>query len=400
MNSKYWLLLIPTFILLVNQVSFFTPKISTASLSDKSSLIETEPAQVNVTSASFVDVATAASRPLSDADLRYPEETHLDNVQQLTFGGDNAEAYFSFDDQYLTLQIANPPKGLECDQIFYGKVPQVAGQAFDIKMISTGKGRTTCSYFLPGNKAILYASTHEADAVCPEAPNWRQMGKYVWALYPSYEIYYTDLNGKVSQKLTNNNAYDAEATVSPDGNKVVFTSTRNGDIDLYTMDIAGNHITQITHELGYDGGAFFSPDGKQIIFRASRPKTPEAIADYKELLAKNWVSPTQMELFVCNTDGSNMRQITQLGGSNWAPYFHPSGKKVVFASNHHTSGKGFPFNIFMIDIDGTNLQQITFDKTFDSFPMFSYSGKKIVFASNRNNNGTRDTNIFLADWKE
>ncbi len=390
MTAKYLLLSIPTIALFV----------TFGLLSQKAKTNLSSNGILEKKSAYSLEPATPTATPLSNTDLHYPEETHLANMQQLTFGGDNAEAYFSFDDQYLTLQIANPPKGVECDQIFYGKVPQSPTETFDLKLISTGTGRTTCSYFLPGNKSILFASTHEADAVCPEAPNWRQLGKYIWVLYPSYEIYYTDLNGHLSQKLTDNNAYDAEATVSPDGNKIVFTSTRNGDIDLYTMDIAGNHITQITNELGYDGGAFFSPDGQQIVFRASRPKTPEDVKEYKELLAKNWVSPTQMELFVCNADGSNLRQITHLGGSNWAPYFHPSGKKIVFSSNHHSGGKGFPFNIFMIDIDGSNLQQITYDKTFDSFPMFSYNGKKLVFASNRNNNGTRDTNIFLADWQD
>jgi TolB protein len=333
-----------------------------------------------------------------DEVVHYPQEKHLTNVRQLTFGGDNAEAYFSFDSKMLTLQIANPKSGVECDQIFYGKIPQSPQDKFDIQMISTGKGRTTCSYFLPGDRAVLYASTHEADAACPHAPNWREVGKYVWSLYPSYEIYYTDLQGTLTQRLTNNNFYDAEATVSPDGNTIVFTSTRNGDIDLYTMDISGGNVKQITHELGYDGGAFFSPDGKQLVFRASRPQKPEAVKEYKDLLAKNLVAPSEMELFVCNVDGSNLRQITHLGGSNWAPYFHPSQQKIVFASNHHTGGKGFPFNLFMINIDGTGLEQITFDTTFDSFPMFSYDGKKIVFASNRNNGDTRDTNVFIADW--
>lgn len=334
-----------------------------------------------------------------NATIHYPEEKHLSNLQQLTFGGDNAEAYFSFNDDMLTLQIAHPKNGVECDQIFYGKIPP-HNEPFEIQMISTGKGRTTCSYFLPGDRSVLYASTHEADAACPAPVNWRETGKYVWPLYDSYEIYYTDLSGTVTQRLTDNKYYDAEATVSPDGNKIVFTSTRNGDIDLYIMDINGKNVRQITHGLGYDGGAFFSPDGKELVFRASRPQSAEAVKEYKDLLAKGMVAPTAMEIFVCNIDGSNLRQVTHLGGSNWAPYFHPSQQKIIFSSNHHSGGKGFPFNLFMINTDGTGLKQITFDKTFDSFPMFSYDGKKVVFASNRNNGGTRDTNIFIADWVE
>jgi TolB protein len=329
--------------------------------------------------------------------IHYPNEVHLKNVQQLTFGGNNAEAYFSRDDKQLVLQREHEAKGILCDQIFVADVPQSPEQAFKMNMVSTGKGRTTCSFFLPGDKAVLYASTHKANAACPEVPDWKAVGKYVWPLYKTFEIYYSDLEGNIVKQLTDNNYYDAEATVSPDGNRIVFTSTRSGDIELYLMNIDGTNVQQITHDLGYDGGAFFSPDSKQLIFRASRPTTPEAIKAYKDLLAQDLVAPTDMELFVCNVDGSNLQQITNLGKANWAPYFHPSGKKIIFSSNHQ-SERGFPFNLFMIDIDGNNLKQITFDDTFDSFPMFSYDGKKLVFASNRNNGETRDTNLFIADW--
>lgn len=332
--------------------------------------------------------------------VHYPEEKHLTNVMQLTFGGDNAEAYFSRNDEMLVLQRAHKAEGIECDQIYYGTVPTNDSQSFDMQLVSTGLGRTTCSYFLPGDRAVLYASTHLSNKECPTPPDWRSLGKYVWPLYPSFEIFYADLTGKIVKQLTDNTTYDAEATVSPDGNKIVFTSTRDGDLDLYVMDIDGNNLKRVTFGLGYDGGAFFSPDSKQLVFRSSRPSTPEAIAEYKDLLAKDMVAPTDMELYVCNIDGSELTQVTELGGANWAPYFHPSGNKIVFASNHHSEGKGFPFNIFMVDTDGSNLQQITFDTTFDSFPMFSYNGKKIVFASNRNNGGNRDTNVFIADWVE
>ncbi|MEZ4883505.1 MAG: hypothetical protein R3E32_02120 [Chitinophagales bacterium] len=329
-------------------------------------------------------------------DLIYPQEKHFRNMRQLTFGGDNAEAYFSFDDSKLVLQVTDKEKGVECDQIFYATIPQTDSETFDMKLVSTGKGRTTCSYFLPGDSTIIYASTHQAGEDCP-APPETDTKAYVWPIYPTFEIYKADLNGDIITKMTENGSYDAEATVSPDGKMIVFTSTRNGDIDLYTMDIYGRNVKQVTNELGYDGGAFFSPDSKKLIFRASRPKTPEDIKKYKDFLSQNLVAPTNMELFVCNVDGSELKQITELGNANWAPYMHPSGEKVIFASNH-TSERGFPFNLFMINLDGTGLEQITFDTTFDSFPMFSYDGKKIVFASNRNNGGTRDTNVFIADW--
>jgi hypothetical protein len=326
--------------------------------------------------------------------LRYEQEKHLRNIRQLTFGGDNAEAYFSFDNKLLTLQVTNEAWGTSCDQIFFMPVEGTKGQK--PPMVSTGKGKTTCSYFMPGNQQILYASTHHAADTCLSAPRVVN-GKYVWAVHKEFDIFVADLQGKVVKQLTNTPGYDAEATVSPDGTKIVFTSTRSGDLELWTMNIDGSDQRQVTKELGYDGGAFFTPDSKQLVFRASRPTTEEEVKTYKDLLAQGLVQPTALEIFICNPDGSGLRQVTTLGGANWAPYMHPSGRKIVFASNHH-SQSGRQFNIFAVNTDGTGLEQITFDEAFDSFPMFSYDGKTLVFASNRNNGGTRDTNIFLAEW--
>ncbi|MEM7162612.1 MAG: hypothetical protein AAF487_09270 [Bacteroidota bacterium] len=326
-------------------------------------------------------------------------EHHLQNIRMLTNGGDNAEAYWSFDDQLLVFQAKYDKWGAACDQIYYFNPDTDDLINQQPKLLSTGKGRTTCSYFLPGNEQIVYASTHLANDNCPPEPERRDDGKYVWPIYDSFDIFSADLEGNIVKQLTNEKGYDAEATVSPDGQKIVFTSMRSGDLELYTMNIDGSNILQVTNELGYDGGAFFSPDSKQLIFRASRPQTEEEITVYKDLLAEGLVQPTQMELFICNVDGTELRQITQLGKANWAPFFHPSGEKVIFSSNHK-SERGFPFNLFMIDVDGGNLEQITFDKEFDSFPMFSFDGTKLVFSSNRNNGGDRSTNLFLADWVE
>jgi TolB protein len=265
-------------------------------------------------------------------------------------------------------------------------------------MVSTGKGRTTCSYFLPGDSLILYASTHKTSEECPPKPAPRADHKYVWAVYESFDIYVADLKGNIRRQLTNTPGYDAEATLSPKGDKIVFTSLRNGDLDLYTMNIDGSDVHQVTNELGYDGGAFFSPDGKKLIFRASRPTTPEEVKTYKDLLAQGLVMPTDMELFTCNVDGSGLKQVTHLGGANWAPYFSPDGKKVIFSSNHVK--KGYHFNLWMCDLKGENLEQITFDPTFDAFPVFSRDGKRLVFSSNRNNGGGHDTNLFLAEWRD
>ena len=333
---------------------------------------------------------------ITDENLSYKKEKHLKNVRQLTFGGDNAEAYWSFDDKSLVFQSTNPAWGVECDQI-YIMDPFTEKKAGDkSKIVSTGKGRTTCSYFMPGNKSIIYSSTHKGDAGCPHVPE-RTGGKYVWPIYSDFEIYTADLEGNLLKQLTDSPGYDAEPTVSPKGDLIVFTSIRSGDLELYTMKLDGTDVKQVTSGLGYDGGAFFSPDGTKLIFRSSRPKTEEAIKEYKDLLKIGQVQPTEMELYVCNVDGSDLKKITDLGNANWAPFFHPSGEKVIFSSNHN-SKRGFPFNLFMVNLDGTGLEQITFDDTFDSFPMFSHNGKHLIFASNRNNGGTRDTNLFLAEW--
>lgn len=327
------------------------------------------------------------------------DEPYLKNITQLTFGGDNAEAYFSTDDSKLIFQSNYENWGVSCDQIFLLDLNDRTADSGQYPMVSTGLGRTTCAFFLPGDSTFLYASTHLGGTECPAEPARREDGKYVWPIYPDYDIFVADLKGNIIKQLTDAPGYDAEATVSPKGDKIVFTSDRSGDLELYTMNIDGSDVKQITFELGYDGGAFFSPDGTELVFRSSRPKTEEEIAEYKSLLAEGLVAPTQMEIYICNVDGSNLRKITNLGNANWAPYFHPSGEKVIFSSNH-ASDKGFSFQLYMIDTTGENLTQITNQSVFNAFPMFSYDGKYLIFSSNRDNGGTRATNLFLAEWVE
>jgi TolB protein len=325
-------------------------------------------------------------------------EKHLRNIRQLTFGGDNAEAYWSPNGKWLAFQSNNPRWDVQCDQIFAMNVKKAGGDStYRPRPISKNRGRTTCSYFMPGNKRVLYASTVSGGAACPPTPDLRRGGKYLWPIYDTYDIYVADLKGRVKRRLTDTPGYDAEAVVSPRGDKILFTSDRSGDLELWTMNLDGSDQRQITRELGYDGGAFFSPDGRRIVFRASRPKTEEAVREYKELLKEGLVAPTDMEIYTCNADGTGMRQVTHLGKANWAPFFHPSGKKIIFSSNHQ-SKRGYDFQLYMINEDGTGLEQITTESIFNSFPMFSPDGKKLVFSSNRDNKGTRDTNVFVADW--
>lgn len=327
-----------------------------------------------------------------DNKLSFEGEGHLQNIKQLTFGGENAEAYFSSDGKKLIFQSKRDGRG--CDQIYTMNI-----DGSDVKMVSTGMGRTTCSYFYKKNKGILYGSTHLGNKECPPNPDFSK--GYVWAIYPDYDIFTAKANGTKVKQLTKTPGYDAEATVSPDGKKIVFTSTRDGDLDIYVMDKNGKNVKRLTDALGYDGGPFFSPDGKQIVYRAFHPKTEAEIARYKDRLANDLIEPNNFELWIMNADGSNKRQITKLGAASFAPFFHPSGKKLIFSSNHFADDeRKRNFDLLMVNTDGTGLERITTYESFDGFPMFSPDGKKLVFASNRNAETLGDTNVFIADWVE
>ena len=350
---------------------------------------------------SAVASADAPARPAA-RDLATPEETHLRNVRQLTFGADNAEAYWAFGGDRLIMQTNHAP--YRCDQIEQLNI--ATGQT---KLVSTGKGRTTCSFFLKGDQEIIYASTHEASPACPTPPD---MSKgYYWGLF-DYDIYRANADGSNLRKLTNEKGYDAEATVCPRDGSIVFTSIRSGDLELWRMDADGKNVKQLTSSPGYDGGAFFSPDCSKIVWRSSRP-TGKDLEDYKALLAQNLVKPTKMDLYVANADGSDARQLTYLPGASFAPFFFPDGKRVIFASNY-LAPRGPEFDLFAIDIDGSHLERITYAGGFDGFPMFSPDGKTLAFSSNRRDvvagakgetyrmtggvAGEHDTNVFLADW--
>ena len=336
----------------------------------------------------FGSAPVVATVKIVDDPLRLPDEKHLRNIRQLTFGGENAEAYFSADGNKLIFQSTRDGRG--CDQIY-----TMNADGSDVQMVSTGKGRTTCSYFFQNGKRILYASTHLADPNCPPKPDFSK--GYVWAIYPGYDLFSAAPNGTDLKQITNTPGYDAEAVISPNGKRVTFTSMRNGDLDIYTMDLDGRNVKQLTSEIGYDGGPFWSYDSQWIVFRAHHPKTEKDIADYKGLLKENLIRPTALDIWVMKADGSGKRQITNNGKANFAPYFFPDGKRVIFSSNA-ADPRGRDFDLYVISVDGTGLERITTNPTFDGFPMFSPDGKKLVFASNRNNKVQTDTNVFIADW--
>ena len=332
----------------------------------------------------------------SSASLTLPSEKHLRNVRQLTFGGTNAEAYFSPDDKYLIFM--HQGEGVPCDQMYTIPVDTPGEKPAIPKMVSTGKGRVTCGYFFPSGKRILFSSTHETSAACPPGPDYSK--GYVWPIYSSYQIYTANPDGSDLRRLSNAPCYNAEATISRDGKKIVFTSMRNGDLDIYTMNADGSDVRQLTHELGYDGGAWFSDDGKKIVYRSEQPKTPEAIADYKDLLSRGLIRPGNLEIWVMDADGSHKRQVTHNGAANFAPYFFPDGKRIIFASNVANQKDPSGFDLYVINEDGTGLDQVTTHPDFDAFPMFSSDGKRLVWASNRNGKAPHETNIFIADWVE
>jgi Tol biopolymer transport system component len=323
-----------------------------------------------------------------DDPLRDPREAHLRHVKQLTFGGQNAEAYFSYDGKRLVFQSTREP--YQCDQIFI-----MNADGSDAHLVSTGRGKTTCAYFYPDGKHILYSSTHLAGAECPPRPDYSK--GYVWGVYPTFQIFYATDSGEVLKQLTPGPGYNAEATLAADGKRIVFTSSRDGDLEIYTMNADGSGAKRLTRILGYDGGPFFSPNGKWIVYRAHHLSAPADVERYKSLLAQDLVEPAKMDLWVMRSDGSQQRQITRLGGVSFAPFFFPDSRRIIFASNYERPGSS-QFELYAVNRDGSQLERLTFTGGFNTFPMFSPDGKRLVFASSRNAKQSREVNIFIADW--
>src|SRR5712692_8813667 len=316
-------------------------------------------------------------------------EAHLRNIRQLTFGGQNAEAYFSASGRLLVLQRQGPGDG--CDQMYV-----MGADGTGLRRVSSGRGRTTCGYFYDHDRRIFYSSTKRADSACPPRPDYSQ--GYVWALY-DYDIYTARADGSDKRPLVAGPGYDAEGTLSPDGRTIVFTSLRDGDLDIYTIGVDGSNLRRLTTTLGYDGGPFFSPDGKLIVYRAYHPATAADSAEYRALLAQRQVRPTRMDIWVMNADGTDQRQVTRLPGASFAPAFHPDGRRIIFATNFKQPDSR-NFDLYLVDLDGGGLEQVTTSPEFDAFPMFSPDGEQLVWASNRHGRAPHETNVFLADWVE
>jgi len=247
-------------------------------------------------------------------------------------------------------------------------------------LVSGGKGKTTCSYFRPDGKKIIYASTmhNPLSSRPPDGEGGGSKGekRYQWDFDPDLEIYEADPDGSNPRRLTYSYGYDAEGVYSNDGTKILFTSQRDGDLEIYVMNSDGTEPRRLTYSRGYDGGAFFSPDDSEIVFRAFRDPDRPGVS----------------HIYIMDREGKRERQITSRDGVNWAPYFHPSGKYIIFASNSEDPKN---FDLYLIRPDGTGLKRITYDPGFDGLPYFSPDGKKLLWTSSRSGGRSQ---LFIADW--
>ncbi|HUI76572.1 MAG TPA: hypothetical protein VLY24_01620 [Bryobacteraceae bacterium] len=318
------------------------------------------------------------------------QSSYLGELRQLTNGGENAEAYWAPDGKRIIFQTTRPP--YSCDQIFI-----MNADGSNQHLVSTGKGRTTCGYFLPDNKHIIYASTHLAADACPAPPD-RSKG-YVWGIFPGYDIFLATDDGKIEKRLTDTPGYDAEGTINFKSGQIVYTSLSSGDLELWTMRPDGSQKKQLTRTAGYDGGPVFSHDGKKLVWRAHHPKTPQDMERYKSLLADNLTAPMKMELMVADADGSHAHEITNFGCASFAPTFTPDDKRILFASNKHECDSRH-FELYLINVDGTGLEQVTNFGGFTAFPEFAPDSKRIVFASDKDAKTPYEFNIFTAAWRE
>ncbi len=320
-------------------------------------------------------------------------ESRLSNLRQITFGGENAEAYWSQDGEYITFQSTRD--GRTCDQQYV-----IKADGTNLTRVSDGRGKTTCGWFFPGGERLFFASTTAHDEGCPVRPD--PSAGYVWPL-DKYDIYTANRDGSDMKRLTNYDVYTAEGILSPDGSKIVFTSLKDGDLDIYTMNADGSDVKRLTDTPGYDGGPWWSPDGTKIVYRAHHPKDSTELAQYRDLLAQGLIRPSKVELWVMDADGGNKRQVTALGGANFGPSWSPDGTKIIFSTNFVAPRSG-NFDLYLVDANASmagpdQLEQVTFDGTFDGFPIFHPNGKQLLWASNRFAAKEGETNLFVADFR-
>jgi TolB protein len=329
--------------------------------------------------------APAGAPGMSAEEVARLEARHLKDIRQVTSGLARAgEGYFSPDGQSIIFQaVPNAPPSIfhrpkpdeDGYQIFLGPLKDDAPAT----MVSTGKGRCTCSYFHPNGRSILFASTHlnpSTETEPPKGPAYSRTARYRWEFPDAMDIFAADRDGKNLVRLTDTPGYDAEGSYSPDGSKIVFTSFRDGDGEIYIMDADGRNPRRITKAKGYDGGPFFSPDGKRIIYRSDRKGN--------DLL----------QVYVNNVEGTAERALTSNEFVNWGPYWHPDNRHIIYATSRHGHAN---YELYLMDVDNGSEERITYHEGFDGLPVFSPDGKRLMWTSS-GRTADRKSQLFIAGF--
>jgi Tol biopolymer transport system component len=348
----------------------------------------------SLTSALLIAASLTAQHPgagsstapaLSAEEVTRLESQHLKAIRQVTYGLARAgEGYFSPDGRSIIFQaVPHFPASIyhrskpdeDGYQIFLAELNENAAA----KLVSTGKGRCTCSFFHPNGKSILFASTHLSpsdEAERPKGPAYSRTARYRWEFPESMDIFAADLDGHGLVRLTDAPGYDAEGSYSPDGSQIVFTSFRDGDAEIYIMNADGTNARRITRAKGYDGGPFFSPDGKRIIYRSDRRNN--------DLL----------QIYINNPEGTAERALTSNEFVNWGPFWHPDCRHIVYATSKHGHSN---YEIYLMDVDTGREERITYHEGFDGLPVFNPDGKRLMWTSSGRTDD-RKSQLFIADF--
>jgi len=328
-------------------------------------------------------------------------EAHFKHLWQVTSGGENTRPRWSPDGDQIAYQFSNLALGIECDLV---RVQDLDTGRLD--RVSSGNGVSNVGGYLKGGRQVIFASTHAIQSDCPAPPD--QALGHVRSLDPAYDLYVVDLDSHDSRVVVDDAGHDAQASVSPGGDRIVFCSLRSGDAELWSCDSNGGELRQLTRSPGHEADPQWSADGSRIVFAATDfdPLREDAhLGKYRDQLARWSAAPGSMKIEVMAADGAERRTVTAPGKANWDPCFTPDGQRIVFVSNHHGEGQHpTSYDLFLVDLDGSNLERVTYfdegiGRQFDGFPSFSADGRYLAFSSNRGAGQIGETNVFVAEWR-